>query len=85
VTAEGARAIAERRTREYLALKAGQIDGRPLCCPACSVQVDAVDVPSLKARGVCARCSVVEPEAVRTVAFPRDIGDGVLADDWTDA
>lgn len=60
MTPQGAVLIAERRTREHLAAKAealGLIDGRPRRCPGCSRQLDAVDLPSMRIRGVCASCS----------------------------
>lgn len=72
MTPQGAQAIAIRKTREHLAAQAearGLIDARPQRCAACSALVDLVDLPSMRARGQCARCSCSRPDETRPVVI----------------
>lgn len=46
------------------------IDPRPQFCPACRRPVEVVDLPSLRIRGVCVRCSC-EPTTAPTVPVLR--------------
>jgi hypothetical protein len=106
MTPEGARLVAQRRTREFLARKAKEanVTHEVVIClkVTATVRVEAKDkneaeelahelvtemLPPAFSEDDRAvhQVRAIPAEPVRTVALPRDIGDGVIADDWADA